>query len=246
MFPRWINNALSSRGEVVDLDSVYFGDNERFFISENIPEVFSEINPETTGIGYIFKQAMPISVLEETLETLLGKIFDLQVEAVTESNYKLINDRRNFGKAIQIVKVYLELRKSSLWDTASKVPALVFVLSLLSFFDYENCPNPSVISDCGNRYFSLTNLYEVSIDFPPNFVVTNPNHTFHKGITRFFTGRDNKAIFLRNSISRDLEGVQFILSSRENFQDAVRGKPLSPPVLTEAILLQYEKLRRKF
>jgi hypothetical protein len=246
MFPRWLTNTFSSPGEIIDLDKRYFGDNERLFITKDTPRAFVEINPETTGIGYIFKQSMPASVLEGTLEYLLGKIFDIEVLAVTASSYKLINDKRNFSNTIHIVKVYLELRKLSLWDTPSKLPALVFTLSLLNFFDYENCVHPEIILDYGENYYKLNQIYNIFRDASPDIVSLNPEHTFHTGITKFFPGKGNSSISLSDSIHQDLKGIQFILSSRENFQDAVRGKPLIPNVLTDAILSQYEKLRRKF
>jgi hypothetical protein len=249
MFPPWLRQIFSSPGVTVDLDKIYFGDNENLFVVDNPLDTFSRINPETTGIGYIFKTSMRVESLEETLEQLFGKIFDINVEAVTGVHYKVLNDRRNFCQHIRIVKGYFELRKFALWDTASKIPALFFVLTLLSLFDYDNCFHPEILMDRGDsntRGLSLGNIFEISMDYTETSCITRPEITFHKGITKFFRMSRESNFIPTNSIFRDLEGVEFMLKSRETFQDSVRGLPLNPVTLTESILLQYRNLRRKF
>lgn len=248
MFPPWLRQIFSSPGVTIDLTKIYFGDNENLLVTNNLLNAFSSVNPETTGVGYIFKTSMNSSFLEETLEMLLGKIFDIHIEAVTSEHYKVLNDKRTFGPYLSITRGYFELRKFALWDIASKIPALFFVLTLLSLFDYENCLHPSIIldRDMSMRGMSLGNIFEISTDYPRASSITKPEITFHKGITRFFGQHNENNLIPTNSIYRDLEGIEFVLKSRETFQDSVRGLSLNSITLTESILSHYEKLRRKF
>lgn len=248
MFPKWLKDALSGHGISIDLPKKYFGDNEKMSIVDWYRgDTFLEhINMNTTGIGYIFKTAIHPAYLVNTLDALLGRIFDIEIESVTIDNYKLLNDYRNFRFDIYIVKAYFELRKFSLWDVSSKMPLLFFVLCLLNLYDYENCLPPGILHHVSTQNFSLTSILELSSEVSKVDTTTKPERTFYEGITKFFRWTPDCGVFPYKSLRRDLDGIAFLLSSRESLQDALRNLPLDSTVITEALILQYDKLRRKF
>lgn len=231
------------------LDNVCFSDGKKIHDVAWFDDIFN-ILKHPTEINDTFYLVVRTSrnhnMVFSFLRSLFLKIMEIEVEEISSEDVEFHGDGYK-GLELRAYVVEYKIISPELWNAKNLAKLVYYTYSLSSLIDYPFSRGIVNGTSLGSAVFNIFHQ-DAFID---------EERFFHSGLASLL----NNLISLRQTnkrespfifdgprfITNDIEGIEFVLQSREDLDEALtRVDDFDSTKITDEILVQYDSMRRNF
>jgi len=246
----WIQELEDSQSWI-NLDSVCFSNEETIHCYRWFDDLFQTIEHPyqeiiSNAIYLVIRTNRDYATIFSFLRSLFLKIAEIDVVEIASEDIEFTGAQYPKDTLRAYAVEYIIIRPE-LWNTENLAKLIYYIYIVSSLIDYPFGRGVITGSTLGNIVFSI---------FHKDRHI-NEDRFIHRGMAKLL----NSLIDLRQTnkressfvfdgprfISNDIEGIGFVLQSREDLNEALnRVDGFDVTKMTDEILIQYDKMRRNF
>jgi len=181
------------------------------------------------------------------LRSLFLKLVEIDITEISSEDVEFSGENYKKSFELRVFVVEYKIIRPELWNEQNLAKMIYYIYVLSSLIDYPFGKGVIDGTTLGNVVFSIFQ-HDKHI---------NTEKFFHSGLAKLLNSlidirqtSKRDATFVYDGprfVSNDIEGIEFVLQSRENLNEALdRVDGFDVSKITDEILIQYDKMRRNF